>query len=245
MLLCDKEIGCYILDNISSCSDCEFFNKNRKPIDIKKHYDIIGLGCSFTIGTAIRKKCSWFNLFGNAGFKICNLGVRSASIDLILHNLSYLLTNKISFDKITILLPNIYRRLFLIKKNKIFFVFQLTPQIELDFWLENNQYNIFTNRELKKIFEKCQSKLLLDNMENRFSLLLTKILRKLDKGNIDYYISSWDKDSYKILSRSGIDGKRLLEQFPNNDNGACDGRHPSEKIHLQFYEKIKSKIINT
>jgi hypothetical protein len=91
-------------------------------------YDYLFLGCSITAGTGILKKESWPALIADKDKTVLTLGVPGGGCDTIFSNLKYILKKKIKFNKIIILLPNMGRRLFKIKKNNLFFQIPITAE---------------------------------------------------------------------------------------------------------------------
>lgn len=204
------------------------------------HYEYIALGCSVTAGTGILKKQSWPSLLEQDGSNVLNLGVPGGGIDQIFLNVRELINRKVKFSKIIILLPNTGRQLLRILKQGYFFNYLIQVGSELSV----NHFNIFfKKKELFEICKKHQKKLVMSNYHKKNENIIRRLLSFLNKNSVNFYISSWNNDTYDIL-KSLVKEKNLLPKF--NEEGdksvGIDGSHPAENIHKKWIETIKKQI---
>lgn len=202
-------------------------------------YDCIALGCSITAGIGIRVLRSWPSLLGN---NILNLGIPGGGCDAILNNLKCLLDNKIRFRKIVILFPNPGRRLYRIRKNGHFFNYPMSPSTQKTG--HDGHFNIFFHKDqLDKIFDDKKKHSIMNFNPRRDQKIITRIIELLKHTDIEFYMSSWSKDTYQFLESLPIQ-KHLLPMFNEEGDPSTgrDGSHPAEHIHEKWVESIKYQI---
>lgn len=241
ILSCQSEYGCFPELGCVHKDPWQRFNFD-KYID-KDYYDYIALGCSVTAGTGILKKLSWPSLLEDNGEKnVLNLGVPGGGCDAVFLNIKEFIKKKVNFKKMVILLPDEGRRVFNIRKNGYFFNLVLSHSSPDDI-IGDGKFNIFFDKEeLEEIVRINKRKLVL-NSYKRDDKIIKRLIRYLNENNIDFYISSYNVNSYRILE-SCVERKNLLPMFNKEDNQSKgkDGIHPSEKIHEKWVNSIKKQI---
>ena len=83
----------------------------------------------------------------------------------------------------------------------------------------------------------------MSNYHKKNENIIRRLLSFLNKNSVNFYISSWNNDTYDIL-KSLVKEKNLLPKF--NEEGdksvGIDGSHPAENIHKKWIETIKKQI---
>ena len=218
-----------------------------QKFDFKKyvnrdHYDYVALGCSITFGVGVLENQAWPSLLEQDGRNVLNLGTPGAGADQMLLNAKELIRRKIKFSKMILLLPNAGRQLSRISKHGIFFNYLLqansTPE-KID-----DHFNIyFTLMENEAMIQKGVRRLVMADVYRRNERIVRRLISFLGKNSVDFYISSWDDDTYDLL-KSCVTEPNLLPKFNEGKDASkgIDGWHPSEKIHKRWIDNIKELI---
>lgn len=241
LLNCQSDYGCTNKIECRHDPSWKIFDLNK--FVTRDSYDYLILGCSITAGTGILKKESWPALIGDKNKTVLTLGVPGGGCDTIFSNLKYILKKKIKFKKIIILLPNMGRRLYKIKKNNLFFQIPVTAGSDQTI-VGPGQFNIFYDRsELDILLNNIHRKTVMHYNKKRDTQIIKRLIAFLESIAINYYISSWNNEVYQILKQNTKQSS-LLEIFNEaNDNAkGKDGSHPAEHIHKKWLETNEKKI---
>lgn len=234
-LNCRSAYGCW------GGPDCDHPGKKAFQYEdlVTEHdYGLVAIGCSVTAGTGVMKTKTWpYNLRQKG--PVLNLAMTGMGADAMLQNTKAIIDKKLKFDRIIILLSSLGRKLLRIKKYDKFFYFLLGHTNT-----HSEDWNIyFKKQEINKTLDIAIEKHLRSNYEQRSKKMIKKIIRMLQKHQVNYYISSWHNDTYEYLKT--VTGKdRLLPKFNEEDDQTkgIDGQHPAEQIHYHWTEKIKNQI---
>ena len=234
-LECKSDYGCW------GGPDCDHLEKKTfqyNDLVTEQDYGLVAIGCSVTAGTGVIKTKTWPYNIGQKG-PVLNLAMTGMGADAMLQNTKAIIDKKLKFDRIIILLSSLGRKLLRIKKYDKFFYFLLGHTKS-----HSEEWNIyFKKQDINKTLDIAIERHLRGNYEQRSKKMIKKIIRMLQKQQVNYYISSWHNDTYEYLKT--VTGKdRLLPKFNEEDDQTkgIDGQHPSEKIHYLWTQKIKNKI---
>lgn len=237
ILNCQSEFGCWGQNCIHDPPWKRFI------LDADREFDYVALGCSFTAGSAIRKKHSWPSILSDDGKnKVLNLGVPGGGCDSVLANVRNLLDNKIKFKKMIILLPQMGRKFLRVRKHGLYF--NISLEIEPGGCLYEKQFNLFFNKlEIKEILDKEERKFVLSDFNKRDYRIIKRLISYLESKDVDFSISSWSNEVYDVL-KSCTNKKNLLPKWneENDLSKGADGRHPAEHIHEKWVKSIKSQV---
>ena len=235
ILNCQSQYGCF------AGLDCQH-DPLWKRYELRgEEYDFIALGCSVTAGTGIEKHRSWPALLGDTTL---NLGVPGGGCDTMLNNIKCLIDKKIRFKKAILLFPSEGRRLFRLKRHGYSFNLPMLAPIETNQPMDVGKFNIFFDKHELDDYSKQKSKELIINYDPKRDHRIIKRISKLLKDNgIEFYMSSWSKDTYEFLTDS-IAETNLLPMFneEGDDSRGIDGSHPAENIHEKWVKSIEKQI---
>lgn len=205
---------------------------------------MVALGCSITAGSGIEKDRTWPRLFDKTfGTQTLNLGVPGGGTDQILNNVKHLIEQDIEFKKLIILFPVFGRRLCRIRKHGLFFNIPMMASGDND-PMDEGKFNIFFNREELNKYAKEKSKEIVATYNpRRDHLIIKRTIGLLESHGVDFYVSSWSRDTFDFLEQS-VDQKNLLPMFnKENDNArGKDGSHPAESIHEKWVKNVEIQI---
>jgi len=238
ILNCLSRYGCF------GGIDCRHDPQWQKFVFEKKSYDMVALGCSITAGSGIEKDRTWPRLFDKTfGTQTLNLGVPGGGTDQILNNVKHLIEQDIEFKKLIILFPVFGRRLCRIRKYGLFFNIPMMARGDND-PMDEGKFNIFFNREELNKYAKEKSKEIVATYNpRRDHLIIKRTIGLLESHGVDFYVSSWSRDTFDFLEQS-VDQKNLLPMFnKENDNArGKDGTHPAESIHEKWVKNVEIQI---
>lgn len=235
ILNCQSPYGCF------AGLDCHHDPLWKKYELSDKEYNFIALGCSVTAGTGIQKHRSWPALLGNGTL---NLGVPGGGCDTMLNNIKSVIDKKIRFKKVLMLFPSEGRRLYRLKKHGLTFNLPMLAPIETNQPMDVGKFNIFFDKdELYDYSNKKSKELIVKYDPKRDHKIIKRILKLLKDNDIEFYMSSWSKDTYEFL-KNFVDRGNLLPMFneEDDDSRGIDGSHPAESIHEKWVKSIENQI---
>ena len=97
--------------------------------------------------------------------------------------------------------------------------------------------------ENEAMIQKGVRRLVMADVYRRNERIVKRLISFLGKNSVDFYISSWDDDTYDLL-KSCVTEPNLLPKFNEGKDASkgIDGWHPSEKIHKRWIDNIKELI---
>ncbi len=228
ILNCLDEYGCGTKDSCEHNPKWKMFNFNE--YFAKDRYDFLTMGCSVSYGSEIKKSQTWRYDLSNT----IDLSVPGIGIDGIWHNLKCLLSqDKIIFDKIIVLLPNLARRTFRIHKDNHWFNFIATKNSE-----QPRHANFaFRPDEMKKLNDRHVRFLVLHG-ERYGRLILERFIKWINRSQIHgLFLSSWDDDVYRML-KDRVVKATVLEKFEEGYQKIPGIHHPSPEAHKKWLRDI-------
>lgn len=225
VITCQGVEGCWEGDTVDHRK--QYPNEPHDPDITIRNGDDIALGCSVTYGTAIDRSKIWPTLMGHK-----NLGVPALGIDGIYYNIQSILKHHRP-GAITILFPNLDRRLIEFRSKGLFFRIPMTVS-GLGNLYERNFYWI-SKDGLNKLKNETQRKIV-DDIQCRYS---REFLERISKIDCEFRVSSWNPETYEILPKYF---DNVLPFFEQSDT-AIDGVHPGVESHRIWVEKIKNHKI--
>lgn len=189
----------------------------------------IGLfGCSFTFGELVDDGYIFSDIIENkSGYNCFNFGVLGSSIEYIAYTFNAA-SSVIDFDKAVIItFPDIYRSIYLQSNTE-------------DTIHRNISHSVKTN--YKKLDDAVKMIYMLPEevFVQRAIANINWIVSTAKQKGIQVFLTSWNKDTYKILRRIFPDST-LNEMFPYIDY-AADNLHPGLQSHQKFAEQVMSVI---
>ena len=229
ILNCQDEYGCGTKSTCEHDPKWKIFDFNE--YFTKERYDFLTMGCSVSYGSEIKKSDTWRHNIKNA----IDLSIPGIGIDGIWHNLRYLLAqNKIIFDRIIILLPDLRRRTFKIHKDNRWFNFITTETAEP---IQHANF-AFRPAEMKKLNDQ-HIRFLILNGETYGRRVLKRFINWVNLKKVPgLFLSSWDNDVFRILKDRIHDKEMILEKFPSNHKKDPRISHPSPKAHQKWLRDI-------
>ena len=229
ILNCQDEYGCGTKRSCEHRPKWKMFNFNE--YFTKERYDYLTMGCSVSYGSEIKKSDTWrYNLHNTIDLSIPGIG-----IDGIWHNLKYLMSqNKIFFDRIILLLPDLRRRTFKIQKDNLWFNFISTENSA-----QPRHANFaFRPDEMKKLNDQ-HTRFLILHGERYGQMVLKRFMNWVNHNHLPgLFLSSWDDDVFTML-QDGIDDKGMvLEKFPARYKIDHTINHPSPEAHKKWLGDI-------
>ena len=235
ILNCQSPYGCF------AGLDCHHDPLWKRYELSDKEYNFIALGCSVTAGTGIQTHRSWPALLGNGTL---NLGVPGGGCDTMLNNIKSVIDKKIRFKKVLMLFPSEGRRLYRLKKHGLAFNLPMLAPIETNQPMDVGKFNIFFDKdELHDYSNKKSKELIVKYDPKRDHKIIKRISKLLKDNDIEFYMSSWSKDTYEFL-KNFVDRGNLLPMFneEDDDSRGIDGSHPAESIHEKWVKSIEDQI---
>ena len=181
--------------------------------------DICYYGCSFTYGESVDISERWTaRLDSKTNMPSNNFGMIGASIDDILA-IFVATTNFVRMKKALFLLPSPSRQTMLFSHDKFK---KISP--EYDTTLQEDP----EGRYAANAWFRLPHEYHLDRANTAINLI--SYIANLN--NIVPYFSSWDIETYKLLTHN------VTRQRCHSDSNAADGRHPSASSHLKFSQQF-------
>ena len=205
----------------------------------QRHYRYGTFGCSFTMGRGLAQGEEWPALLHRDAPAVINLAVAGMGADGILLNLTRAL-EEFRLDRVIILFPNLERRLQRLFRDPWHLRLPLTV-MDLDEEVPLDPMYVSTS-QWADIKAKFRHDLMSGLLVRRSQRIIAQVVRLLRDRGVPAWYSSWDVDTYRYLESLDL-GSALLPEFPANDRGARDGRHPSAEIHRQWYARIRDHIL--
>ena len=197
-------------------------------------------GCSNTYGASIKEQESWPFLLGNALENNCiNFGVGAAGIDSIFLNLKAS-SKDYKFKKVIILLPGFARRLGRIYHRGNWFrwpVMPGDPTLWKDLLVPPIHENLSLDNDiLVKHGKKVINKIIQDVEAKYQKKVLERLIKFCRKTYKQFYVSSWDIDTYQYISDTYKD--YVIPMYDLNGPKASDGMHPTLLQNTRFTNSI-------
>jgi len=207
----------------------------------KSEYNILTLGCSWTMGVGVRNEAIWPTLMAekiqnkiNKKVSLFNYGTYGVSTSFTAKNFYKIVTSEIKPDLVLIMWPGFSRRDYL-KDNGVF-------KKVGGFRLAHERDVIWKNEEEDRLFVELRNDYQ-DLMEFWEAYKLVEMTAKLYNINVIHTISGYYYDIFKELKphlKNTIDYSTFFEPLDcyQTDFAARDNHHPGEKWHLEFSKKF-------
>lgn len=208
--------------------------------ELPESVDIGIFGCSFTFGQGLPAEMLWHQKLSNDinksvyNFAQPGLGVK-AIVELFI-----IMSNNVKFDSVIFLLPTYDRQ-------SIACSFDNTnPQIIPVMPNYKSFLEVLFDVSYNDIFKILPEEELVRNFKD--SLYLLDFICKI-KG-IKLYVSSWDNETYKLLSNLNLNHGSVLPEWTSayvdnyEEDVARDKLHPGPRHHNIFAENIMKVLTN-
>lgn len=208
----------------------------------KSNYNIITLGCSWTMGIGVSDEKIWPNLIGNKFGKVFNYGMYGVSTSFIAKTLYKIVSSEFKPDMVLIMWPGFSRRDY-IKENGSF------KKIG-GFRMANNTDLVWKNEDEDLMFVQLRNDYQ-DLMIFWEAYQFVEMIAKLYNIKIFHTIAGYYYDVFKKLQPElnfTINYDTFFDPIDcyKNDLKARDNHHPGEIWHdnfsKQFYTYIKNKL---
>jgi hypothetical protein len=227
-------------NNLATCQGVEGCWEGEKTRHLSRHLNVpyhpsvkpevndkFALGCSITYGTAMDRTRTWPALIGYENF-----GIPSTGIDSIFYNASRLV-ELFKPKTMIIMFPDVSRRLLEFERGGYFFRIPITISSLGE--LYDQDYYWIGSKEIKDLALKTQRQIVIDENNDHSK----HYLQKISDLSCDIRVSSWSRETYKILPNYF---KNILPFFEKIDK-ALDHRHHGPLSHKNWVEKLKNHNI--
>jgi hypothetical protein len=212
------------------------------PLKDKSDYNILTLGCSWTMGIGVKNEKIWPNLIGEQFGKVFNYGMYGASTSFIAKTLYKIISSEFIPDMVLIMWPGFSRRDY-IKENGSF------KKIG-GFRMANDMDLVWKNEDEDLMFVQLRNDYQ-DLMTFWEAYKFVEVIAKLYNIKIFHTIAGYYYDVFKEL-KSELNSTINYDTFFDpincykNDLKARDNHHPGELWHdnfsKEFYIYIKNKL---
>jgi hypothetical protein len=227
-------------DPLSSSHKNRFFNRPYAlEYTLGSSYDYGCFGDSFTLGEGLMRGDEWPALLEETPASVVNISLSGVGIDGIFLNLLRAM-DCFHIKKAIIVLPTLHRQLLRFAVDEHHFRIPVSlnsesvsvPALDTCIWFSHDWLQEKTSLIRKKIVKDFDG--------NYSKRVIRRMISFLNKKNIPYYLSSWDKETHDFLS-SALHEDCVLPLFPG-DRGALDGVHSSAESHRAWLSLVESKI---
>lgn len=207
----------------------------------KSEYNILTLGCSWTMGVGVRNEAIWPTLITqqiqtklNKKVSLFNYGTYGVSTSFTAKNFYKIAISEIKADLVLIMWPGFSRRDYL-KDNGVFKKvggFRLAHERDV-IWKNDDEDRLFV--ELRNDYQ--------DLMEFWEAYKFVETTAKLHNIKVIHTIAGYYYEIFSDLKKylkDTIDYDRFFEPTDcyKSDMAARDNHHPGEKWHLEFSKKF-------
>ena len=208
----------------------------------KSKYNVLTLGCSWTMGIGVNDDKIWPNLVGNKFGKVFNYGMYGVSTSYIAKTLYKIVSSEFIPDMVLIMWPGFSRRDY-IRENGSF-------KKVGGFRIANDNDLVWKNEDEDLLFIELRNDYQ-DLMTFWESYTFVETIANLHKIKIFHTIAGYYYDVFKELEmelKHTIKYDRFFDPIDcyKNDLKARDNHHPGELWHdnfsKQFYTYIKNKL---
>jgi hypothetical protein len=205
-------------------------------------YNVITLGCSWTMGIGVDNNKIWPNLIGNKFGKVFNYGMYGVSTSFIAKTLYKIISTEFIPDMVLIMWPGFSRRDYIRENGSFKKVggFRIANDNDL-VWKNENEDLLFI--ELRNDYQ--------DLMTFWEAYTFVETIAKLHNIKIFHTIAGYYYDVFKELEpqlKNTINYDTFFNPMDcyKNDLKGRDNHHPGEMWHenfsKQFYTYIKNKL---
>ena len=209
----------------------------------KSEFNILTLGCSWTMGVGVRNEMIWPNLVGESVSKnaaVFNYGMYGVSVSYVAKTFYKFVTSHFTPDLCLIMWPGFSRRDYLTENGMFKKIggFRLAHEKDV-IWKNDREDELFV--ELRNDYQ--------DLMIFWEAYKLVEVISKLYGIKVIHTIAGYYYEIFKELEtnlKHTIDYNTFFDPSDcyQSDFKARDNHHPSEKWHFNFSKKFSSFIMN-
>jgi hypothetical protein len=216
--------------------------RTSKDAEIASQYNVLALGCSWTMGIGVDNDLIWPTLMGNKLGKVYNYGMYGASVSFVAKTLFKFVSSELIPDIVLIMWPGFSRRDYITEAGEF-------RKIG-GFRAATNEDPVWRNNEEDLLFLQLRN----DNqdlMEFWEAYNFVETVSKLYNIKVFHTVAGYYYEIYKNLKpklENTINYRRFYEPRDcyQNDHKAADKQHPGKAWHENFangfYSFIKDKI---